>query len=144
MADYQRRLADFEALDVGVAGICVDEAARSQRVRRQFGIAFPLLGDPSRQTIQAWGLRDSGDWRDLAFPATILVEKDGTLGMVSVERTRRRLDLGWVLERLRTGHSEPLPAPRFVRAWPAYWMRVVANVGRHGMKMKHPPPSGGG
>jgi len=144
LADYQARLAELEALDVGVAGLCVDEAARSRRVRRQLGLTFPLLGDPSRQTIQAWGLRDREDWRDLAFPATILVERDGTLGMISVERTRRRLEPGWVLERLRAGSSEPPPPPRFVRAWPIYWMRVVANVGRHGMKMRHPPPPGGG
>lgn len=138
MADYQARLGEFEALDVGVVGVCVDDARRSERVRRQLGLTFPLLGDPSRQTIQAWGLRNDRDWRDLAFPATIVVEKDGNLSLVSVERTRRRLTPEAVLAWLRMGSGAALPPLRFVRAWPTYWMRVVANVGRHGMKMKRP------
>jgi peroxiredoxin len=139
LADYQRRLGELEALDVAVTGISVDEAVRSERVRRQFGLSFPILCDPSRQTVRAWGLLDPDDRQDLAVPATLLVEKDGTLGMVAFDGTRFRTTMDAVLERLRVGPAAPWRPLRWVQAWPWYWARCIANVGRYGMKQKAPP-----
>jgi peroxiredoxin len=138
LADYQRHLGEFAALDTAVVGVSVDEAVRSERVRRQFGLTFPILCDPSRQTIQAWGLRDPGDRRDLALPTTVVVEQDGTLGMVAFDGVRFRTTLDAVLDRLRTGPAAPWRPLRWVQAWPWYWARCIANVGRFGMKQKQP------
>lgn len=134
MADYQARLGEFASLGAGVVGISVDDGVRSERVRRQFGLAFPLLGDPSRQTVQAWGLLDPEDSRGVAFPATVVVGRDGRLGMVRVEGTRRRLAVDAVLGFLR-GNEPAAPALRFVLAGPGTWLRAIGNVARNGWTM---------
>jgi peroxiredoxin len=143
LAEYQERLEAFASLEADVVGVSVDDGVRSERIRRQLGLRFPLLCDPSRTVTRAWGLHDARDHRDVALPATLVVERDATLGLVSVEGTRERLRPQDVLAFLREGRPG-LPDARALSAGLRLWLRAIGNVARHGWKTaRSAPPDDG-
>jgi peroxiredoxin len=133
LADYEAHLEELRALDTAVIAVSVDDGARSTRVRRQVGVSFPLLCDPSRRTIDAWRMYDAHDWRDVAVPGVILVARDLTIEHVSTGDSRHRLMAAEALAFLR--QTTGAPAAHELSAGLRNWMRIVGNVARGGFKM---------
>lgn len=48
--------AEFAALDVTVYGVSGDPVTSHQRFAKKYGLNFPLLADPQRQLIEAYGV----------------------------------------------------------------------------------------
>jgi peroxiredoxin len=61
LADYSEHLDEFRAAGAELVAISVDDAARSETVRHEFGIKFPLLGDTGREVVKKYGLLNSGE-----------------------------------------------------------------------------------
>ncbi len=47
--------ADFDAAGYAVVGISPDQPAKLRKFREAESLNFPLLSDPSRETLTAWG-----------------------------------------------------------------------------------------
>jgi thioredoxin-dependent peroxiredoxin len=48
-------LADFKGKDVVVLGVSADGAASHQKFAAKYKLPFPLLSDPDRKVMTAWG-----------------------------------------------------------------------------------------
>ena len=77
-------------------GISVDTREVSQGLAKKLGLEFPLLSDPDRNVIQAYGVAD--DSRTISRPATFVVNSDGKVVFAHVgENPRDRPDVNRVL-----------------------------------------------
>jgi peroxiredoxin len=73
----QSYLPELQRRDIAVVSISVDEAAATKHLTEQLGLGFPLLSDPSGDTIKAFGVFD---WQtEIAWPSIFVVGKDGTI-----------------------------------------------------------------
>ncbi len=63
-------------------GIVVDEAQTNAALASDLGLGYPILSDVSLATIRAYGVEDEG--KDIALPATVVVNRDGTVRWVYV------------------------------------------------------------
>ncbi len=54
-SDFTAELGSFQAAGYRVVGLSPDEPAKVAAFRAAEGLAFPLLSDPSRQTLTAYG-----------------------------------------------------------------------------------------
>jgi peroxiredoxin len=52
-------------------GISIDEVDRTKRLARELGLAYPLLSNPNRDVIEAYGVLVQDP--DLAWPSVFLV-----------------------------------------------------------------------
>jgi alkyl hydroperoxide reductase subunit AhpC len=60
------------------ASISVDSVGQNAAMARKLDIPFALLADPDRsEAIEPYGLADPKDARNIAIPATIVVDPDG-------------------------------------------------------------------
>ncbi|MGH2404558.1 MAG: redoxin domain-containing protein [bacterium] len=77
----QERLAALETANVQVAGISVDGPYALRAFARQHGVAFPLLSDFHRETIQAYDVEDTDflGLRGVARRATFLIDAEGII-----------------------------------------------------------------
>ena len=76
--EFNRLLAEFEDLGVGIVGASVDPVERLERFRDKHGLRFPLVSDLDRAIGEVYGTLKSGTAgsheRD-----TVLIGRDGTV-----------------------------------------------------------------
>ncbi|WP_375478326.1 thioredoxin-dependent thiol peroxidase [uncultured Jatrophihabitans sp.] len=53
--DFRDNLASLQGAGYAVLGISPDKPAKLAKFRERDAVTFPLLGDPSRETLQAYG-----------------------------------------------------------------------------------------
>jgi thioredoxin-dependent peroxiredoxin len=53
--DFRDNLAELNGAGLDVVGISPDRQAKLAKFRDAEGLTFPLLGDPDKEVLQAWG-----------------------------------------------------------------------------------------
>lgn len=77
MASIQEDRARLAALGVTPIAISVDPVGDSQDLAGRLGLTFPLASDPDLKVASAYGVAMRG--RDIAVPATFVIEADQTI-----------------------------------------------------------------
>lgn len=90
---------ELERLGASLAAISVDDAATSRELVADKALGFPLLSDPEREVISAWGVAMDGE--PIAVPATFVVRPDRTIawrhvGETMMDRPQSQVVLGVV------------------------------------------------
>ena len=85
MAEFRDLGDEFRALGVNVAALAVDSPERSDRVRLQYELPFPILCDAEKVVVRAWGLFNAKEKGGIAVPAAVLIGRDRRIQMVVVE-----------------------------------------------------------
>jgi peroxiredoxin len=137
LADYSRHFEQFRAAGAGLAAISVDDAARSEPVRRELGLKFPLLCDQRREVVKAYGLLNIREKGGIAFPATFVMDRERFVRFRALEDVASRVNveelLALVRELGRGGEAATTPRKRGV--WPgAMFLRATINALRHGVR----------
>ena len=137
MADYSAHLEDFRAAGAQLVAISVDDAARSEPVRKELGIKFPLLCDSSRKIVKKYGLLNSGEKGGIAFPASFVIDRDRIVRFRALEEVASRVTVDQLLELVRElgRGAEPKTKPRNSGVFPGLmFLRATMNAMRHGVR----------
>jgi peroxiredoxin len=77
LTELEGHRSRFTAKQATVVALSVDPPDRSHALSAQLGLGFPILSDPDRRAIKAWGVDDEDN--ALAWPSVFIVGKDGTI-----------------------------------------------------------------
>ncbi|HSK60709.1 MAG TPA: thioredoxin-dependent thiol peroxidase [Actinomycetospora sp.] len=81
--DFRDNLTTFNDADVTVLGISPDKPEKLAKFRDKEGLTFPLLSDPDRSVMQAWGAWGEktmyGRTTTGVIRSTFLVDADGNI-----------------------------------------------------------------
>lgn len=81
--DFRDNLATFDDADVAVLGISPDKPEKLAKFRDKEGLTFPLLSDPDKGVMQAWGAWGEktmyGKTTTGVIRSTFLVDADGKI-----------------------------------------------------------------
>jgi peroxiredoxin Q/BCP len=81
--DFRDNLTTFNDADVTVLGISPDKPEKLAKFRDKEGLTFPLLSDPDRSVMQAWGAWGEktmyGKTTTGVIRSTFLVDAEGTI-----------------------------------------------------------------
>ncbi|GLZ47666.1 peroxiredoxin [Actinomycetospora sp. NBRC 106375] len=81
--DFRDNLATFDDADVTVLGISPDKPEKLAKFREKEGLTFPLLSDPDKSVMQAWGAWGEktmyGKTTTGVIRSTFLVDADGKI-----------------------------------------------------------------
>ncbi|CAA9252260.1 MAG: Thiol peroxidase, Bcp-type [uncultured Actinomycetospora sp.] len=81
--DFRDNLTAFDDADVTVLGISPDKPEKLAKFRDEEGLTFPLLSDPDRSVMQAWGAWGEktmyGKTTTGVIRSTFLVDAEGTI-----------------------------------------------------------------
>lgn len=121
--DFQNHAAAFEQLGFRLAALSVDSPPRSAKLRRDLGLTFPLLCDPQRQAVRAWGQLNPHRRGGIAVPATAVIAPDGFIRLWVKEAVAQRLGAANLLEYVSSNAST---APARRSFWPGTrdWWRA--------------------
>jgi peroxiredoxin len=137
LAEYRDRFAELTSLGLGLAALSVDTPERSRALVEQLRLPFPLLCDPARDVVQAYGVFNRNEKGDIAYPATFVLDRDRTVRFRSLDRTASRVDLEVLFSFLRgrlDSAAPTTPARSGVVPGLRDWLRVTANAVRHGIR----------
>lgn len=91
--DFRDSLEQLNGLDIAVVGISPDKPEALAKFRADHELNFPLLSDPEKETLTAYGAfgekKNYGKVVQGVIRSTFLVEPDGTIGqaMYNVKAT---------------------------------------------------------
>jgi peroxiredoxin len=137
LADYSGHLEDFRAAGAGLVAISVDDAARAETVRQEFGLKFPLLCDTRREVVKAYGLLNSGEKGGIAFPASFVIDRKRVVRFRALEAVASRVSVEQLLKFVRElgRGAEPQTKPRNSGVFPGLmFFRATMNALRHGVR----------
>lgn len=83
---FRDRMGDLQALGAVVLGVSADDVASHKRFAEKYGLNFPLLADPKRQAILAygaWGKKNLyGKEYEGVLRQTFLIDPEGRIAKV--------------------------------------------------------------
>ncbi len=126
---------------MGLAAVSVDAPERSRALAEQLGLPFPLLCDTAREVVQAYGLFNREEKGGIAYPATLVLDRDRTVRFRSLDRLASRVDLDGLFAFLRSGVASAapeVPARAKIRPGLRDFARVTANAIRRGIRSPKP------
>jgi peroxiredoxin Q/BCP len=107
LAEFRDLSNDFRGLGVHIAAVAVDSPERSDRVRRQYELPFPILCDAQKEVVRAWSLFNAEEKGGIAIPAVLLLGRDRRFRLIMIEGVSTRVRAVDLLSFLR---SHPVPA----------------------------------
>ena len=134
MAEYARDHDAIRAAGADVVALSVDSPERSEALRAELGLRFPILSDASRRVVRAWDLYNPREMGGIAVPAVFVIGPDQVVRYCSIDATRDRVSTEGVLRFLR-GEAPPASLRRErVRAGLRDFARAIANAMRRGLR----------
>ncbi|MBV1858836.1 MAG: redoxin domain-containing protein [Nannocystaceae bacterium] len=82
LGQLQESSSKFAAYNATLAAIVVDTTETNDALAKRLGVTFPILSDADLSTVRAYGVEHVG--KDIALPATVVVNVDGTVRWVYV------------------------------------------------------------
>jgi peroxiredoxin len=134
LADYREHYSEIRATGAGITAISVDPPEKSEAVRQELGLAFPILCDTERRVVQQWDIYNAREKGGIAKPAVFIIDCDRYVRYRSVDTTPVRVPASEIVRILQT-KKEARPArrklyfPRFTD-----FIRAIRNVVRFGIR----------
>ena len=136
MTEYARQYAAFRAAGADVAALSVDPEDRSEPLRKQLGIEFPILCDTGRRVVREWGLYNPDEMGGIAVPAVFVIGTNRRVLYRSIDKTSARVGTDGVLGFLQGSADAALLEQRPVRPRLLDFARAIVNAIRRGVRVR--------
>ena len=134
MADYREHYGEIRATGASVAAISVDSPEKSEAVRQDLRLPFPILCDTERRVVQEWDIYNAKEKGGIARPSVFIIDRDRSVRYHSIDTTSVRVPASEIVGILQT-KEEGRPARRklyFPRL--ADFIRAIRSVRRFGVR----------
>jgi peroxiredoxin len=134
LADYRVHETDIRAAGAKLAAISVDSAEKSQGVRQELHLTFPILCDTQRKVVREWGIYNAKEKGGIAKPAVFVIDPGRVVRYVSVDEIASRVPASGIASLLAADDGAPDPHRQKVIPGPATWARAVRNSFHYGVR----------
>jgi peroxiredoxin len=107
LADYRDHCEEIRSAGADVMAISVDPPAKSEALRRELRLPFPILCDTERRVIKDWGIYSPNERGGIAKPAVFVIDRDRTVQYSKIDDVATRVPASEIVRILRgTGRRE--------------------------------------
>jgi peroxiredoxin len=139
LAEYREHYQAIRAAGASLVAVSVDAPEKSEAVRQQVQLPFPILSDSERRLVQEWGIYNPNEKGGIAKPAVFILAPDRTVRFVSVDGVSARVPAADVVAMLQE-QKDPMPTRRkHLIPGPATFVRAIRNALRFGARQPTPP-----
>ena len=110
-----------------MAAVSVDAPDKSEALRVELSLPFPILCDTERNVVKDWGVYNSRERGGIAMPAIFVIDRDRMVSYVSVDAVAIRVTVAEVVSLLRSA-AKARPVRRRIH-FPRLsdWVRAIRN-----------------
>ena len=134
MADYRDHYQQIRDAGVDLAAVSVDPPEKSETVRRQLGLPFPLLCDTERRVVQEWSVYNAAEKGGIAKPAVFIIGSDRRVQFRSVDSVASRVPASEIVHLLQSrAEAGQARRTRYIPT-PLDFLRALRNAIRLGVR----------
>jgi peroxiredoxin len=127
LADYREHYLEIRSAGASVVAVSVDAPDKSEALRGQLSLPFPILGDTERRVVRDWGIYNPGERGGIAKPAVFIIDPSGVVRYASVDAVVRRVPAAEIVSRLQNA-AEAQPVRRRVHIPLLFeWVSAIRN-----------------
>jgi peroxiredoxin len=134
LADYRGQEPAIRAAGAKLVAISVDSPEKSQAVRDELGLNFPIVCDTHRRVVREWGVYNAREKGGIAKPAVFIVDPGRVVRYVSVDDVASRVPASEVVRLLSAHDGIPAPRRRRLVPSPGNFFRAVRNSLHFGVR----------
>jgi peroxiredoxin len=134
LADYRSHEAEIHANGAKLAAISVDSPEKSQAVREELHLGFPILCDTQKQVVREWGVYNAREKGGIAKPAVFIIDSGRSVRYVSVDEIASRVRASDVASLIAAHGAAPAPPRHKLVPGPRTWVRAVSNSIQYGVR----------
>ena len=136
MAEYRDAYPALRATGASLAAVSVDAPEKSEVVRRELQLPFPILSDSQRRVVREWDIYNPREKGGIAKPAVFILAPDRTVRFVSVDEVASRVPAAEIVRRLSEQGSSATANRKRLVPGPATFFRAIRNGIRMGVQQK--------
>lgn len=129
MADYREHYNEIRSAGAILVAASVDGPDRSETLRQQLSLPFPILCDNRRRVVQDWDIYNPREKGGIAKPAVFIIGRDRIVRYAAVDTVSTRVSPSEIVRVQTEAASQTarrkLYIPRF-----GEWLRAVRNTVR--------------
>jgi len=127
LAGYREHYQEIRTAGTGVVAVSVDAPGKSEALRVDLSLPFPILCDTERRVVMDWGIYNSGEKGGIAKPAVFIIDASQVVRYAAVDAVVRRVPAAEIVSRLQNA-DEGQPVRRRIHV-PLFseWKRAIRN-----------------
>jgi peroxiredoxin len=127
LADYREHYLEIRSAGASAVAVSVDAPDKSEALRADLSLPFPILCDTERRVVRDWGIYNSGEKGGIAKPAVFIIDPRHVVRYASVDGVVRRVPAAEIVSLLQDA-AEGQPVRRMVHV-PLFseWTRAIRN-----------------
>lgn len=114
----------------------MDAPEKSEAVRRELHLPFPILSDSQRQLVREWNIYNPYEKGGIAKPAVFILANDRTVQFGSVDEVASRVPAAEILRRLSENAAGSEAPRKKIVPGPVTFFRAVRNAMRMGARQR--------
>jgi peroxiredoxin len=98
--DYRDHYSGIRSAGASVAAVSVDAPEKSESLRVDLSLPFPILCDTERRVVRDWGIYNSREKGGIAKPSVFIIEPSRVVLYASVDMVARRVPAAQIVSLL--------------------------------------------
>lgn len=119
-----------------MVAVSVDAPEKSESIRRELRLPFPILSDRHRRVVQDWDIYNRREKGGIAKPAVFILSPDLTVRFVSVDQVASRVPASDIVRLLRHETKSTAAGRKTFLPGPTTFFRALRNAIRLGATQK--------
>jgi peroxiredoxin len=127
LAEYKEHYLEIRSAGASVVAVAVDAPDKSEALRVQLSLPFPILCDTERRVVRDWGIYNSGEKGGIAKPAVFIIDSIQVIRYAAVDGVVSRVPAAEIVLLLQNS-TEGQPVRRKVHI-PLFseWKSAIRN-----------------
>jgi peroxiredoxin len=130
LADYRDHYEEIRAAGTSVVAVSVDPPAKSEAVRRELRLPFPILSDTERRVVQDWDIYNPREMGGIAKPAVFVIGRDRVVRYSGVDEVATRVPAREIVRILDAGTGAQPVRRKIYIPRPSDFLRAIRSKTR--------------
>jgi peroxiredoxin len=126
LADYREHYQAIRAAGANLVAVSVDAPEKSETLRQELHLPFPILCDTARRVVQEWDIYNRREKSGIAKPAVFVIERDRRVRYGAVDAVSTRVPPSEIVRVLETAERHEALRKRYIPRF-ADWFRAIRN-----------------
>jgi peroxiredoxin len=128
LADYRERYPEIRSAGASVVAVSVDAPQKSEALRVQLSLPFPILCDTEHRVVRDWGVYNAGEKGGIAKPAVFIIDPGRLVRYAAVDGVVRRVPAAEIVSVLQNvAEGQPVRRKAHVPLF-SEWKWAIRNV----------------
>ena len=126
MADYRDHYSEIRSAGASVVAVSVDAPNKSETLRVDLSLPFPILCDTERSVVRKWDIYNSREKGGIAKPAVFIIDSTSVVSYASVDTVAIRVPAAEIVSLLQSAAKAQVRRRVHVPLF-SEWVRAIRN-----------------